>query len=511
MTAISTRYLTSPETVGTQPTTCRQIFTIALLCVFFSSVTWLRFRPWMPQVLAADDLYNFMLYHGDRFTSPMSPIYFSETGQKFRFVFSNAVRVESFLFGPHPQRYFILNVAIHAISCTALCFLAASLSGSWWAAVVLASIAATTRFALYQVSHLTGQVESLSLMFSLLCILAAKKSIDRDWSEPWKWVALLMAFLAFSSHERYVVLLAWLGLLFVLCPRAGSFRCRAAFFVAGSLLVVSNVLTKIFVYKANVLEGTGNTPLSVNITSIKELLSQAVLSIFGINHGPQYLTGAEWADFSTSIRIISVIFAVILLLLVIAAFAEQRRYSTDGNANWPLAFVLLTVLLLVPPALTIRLEQRWEVAPFFMLLLVAASGIAQIRTTGTKQKLLPVLLGGLLLCAAVIEARVSQSFGSVFYVYGDTYAAAAKRAIIDTRSSAPGTPIVLVSPPSNCGGTLLDGGFFLIYEGVVRRVYCVGSKDAASAVDYPVGTRLFESPSTDSLVDVTDGWNSQRK
>ena len=477
-----------------------------LLFVFFAALTWLRFRPWMPQFLSADDLYNFMLYHGDRFNSPMSPIYFAETGQKFRFVFSYAVTAETHLFGPHPDRYFMLNVAIHALSGVMLCFLAASLSGSWIAAIILTSLAVTCRFALYQVAHLTGQVESLSLMFAMVSILAAKTSIERNWDEKWKWVALAASFFALSSHERYVVVMAWLSLFFVFHHRAGSIRRRALFALACVALVGSNVLMKIYVYKAHVMEGTANTPLAVDVGSIRDLLSQAVLSIFGINHGPQYLVGAEWMDFSTSVRFASVIFAVVVCLLVIAAFTRREQYAPDEKVRWPLAFAVLMVLLLLPPVLTIRLEQRWEVASFFMLLLIAASGIAHVRTMSAHKILLPAALGALIVCAVIIEVRVSRSFEDISFVYGDRYATAAKHAIIDSKTSRPGTPIVLISPQSVCGGTLLDGGFFVIYEGAVRPVFCVDSTDAAPRANYPAGSHLFEASPTIEITDITDNW-----
>jgi hypothetical protein len=479
------------------------IVVAVILFACFSFLIWLRFHYWMPKVLAADDLYNYMLYHGDRFQSRLSPVYFSETGQKFRFVFINAMRIESFLFGPEPHLYFAMNVFIHAICGVAFYFLALSLSQAWWTALLLSAIAVTCRFEFYQVSHLTGQVESLSLVFCLLSILAAKRSLDRNWSAGWMWTSLLLAFLALSAHERYVVLIAWLAFFFVFHSQAGSVKRRILFAAGALLLLASNVLTKVFVYKSNVLEGTGNTHLAVNFSSIKTLLLEAVLSIIGINHGPQYLVGAEWADFSTAVRAASTVLATLMVGLVIIALVKGRSHDTAGNVHWPAAFFVLAALLLVPPALTIRMEPRWEVASFYLLLLIIACGIAEIRSRHNGESIAALLLILIAASTIIVEHRVTQSFDSVFFVPGDRYAEAVKQDVVDVKATKIGEPIGFVADQGYCDGALLDGGFFVIYEGHFRTIKCFASRSALGSDSAARDMKVYELTAPNRMVEVS--------
>jgi len=476
-------------------------------------MSWLRFAHWEPRLFAGDDLFNYMFYHGDRFNGKWATLFFADSGQKFRFIFSGLFRSEAYIFGNDINGYLVVNIIAHAINGTLLCLIAYSLCRSWIVSVILSVIAVTSRFGLYEVTQATGQVESVALIFGLLSVLcvmkAASDETSSDWPANWKWAALSFAFLAFNTHERYLVLLPWLSIFFVFHRRAGTAKQRWAFIAVCGLLLVSNALVKHFVYHSNFFQGTGGTPLSINLRSICTLLSEATLSISGINHGPQYLIGAEWADFSALVRIASIVLFAATISLVIAAFLPRRSTDkTTQSIHWPMMLLTLIGLLLLPAVLTIRMEQRWELGPFFLVLLICAIGIGRVIVTKHGRAIVVVVLVCMCIGESIVELRVSKSFSVISYVYAGNYAEAVKLAAIDSKLSAPGAPLIFVTFEGNCVGTLLAGGFFVVYEGKYRSLQCVSSLEDLSDRDVSPDARIYASTHDKLVTDVTDQWRA---
>jgi len=492
-----------------------QKLAVALLFAVFAMATWLRFHAWEPRLLFADDLYNYMLYHGDRFNSQWAPVFFADAGEKFRFVFSGAMHAEIFLFGKNIDGYLAVNIAVHAVSATLLCLMSFRLCRSWLASILLGAIAVTSRFGLYQVTQVTGQVENLALLFCLLtiyCVMRSDESTqtpDDTFLVTWKCASLLFGVLAFNAHERYIILLPWLAIFFVFHRRSGVMRQRVTFLMFCIALILSNALIKRFIYHSNFFQGTGGEPLSVNLHSIGSLFSEALLSIIGVNHGPQYLTGAEWGDFSGAIRIASVACAFVGICFLVACFVCKSQQGERNRIFWPLWLLILMALLLLPATLTIRMEQRWVLGSYFLFLLLIAAGVGRLIATGINRSIVMVMLICLTVCTAVIEARVSKSFQDIFFVDKGRYAEAIRRAVVDSKSSPPGAPVILVTDPGHCIATLLDGGFFVVYEGMHRKLQCVKSPADASPSAYPSDTRIYISQTPDQFVDVTDQWRSK--
>jgi hypothetical protein len=177
---------------------------------------------------------------------------------------------------------------------------------------------------------------------------------------------------------------------------------------------------------------------------------------------------------------------------------------------FPISLVILIGLLLLPATLTIRMEQRWEFGPFLLLLLIFAIGLSRLRFSMAGNLVGTAMLICLCANALVIEKRVSQSFPAISYVYAGQFASSVMRNVVVPMASPFGTPVVLVTISGNCIGTLLDGGFFVVHEGQYRRVECVNSTAEAHPKDFPPNTRIYDSITPDSLVDVTDQWRSKR-
>ncbi|AUT69258.1 hypothetical protein C2L64_13895 [Paraburkholderia hospita] len=491
------------------------IGTLGILAIF-AIVIWLRFRSWAPQLFYGDDLFNYMLYHGDRFQSKWADLFFSESGQKFRFVFSSLMHVEIALFGKSTTAYFIVNVAIHAASSTVLAVLMYRCCENWFVAFILGVIAATSHLGLYEVTQATGQVESLGLFFCTLTMLsvfewnvAGKK--DASSQRAYKWSALLWAFLAFNSHERYIVLLPWLGLFFVSGKQAGSRKERLIFIGICLLLVATNFLIKRLVFHSNFFQGTGGQPLGVNFGSIGALSSEAFLSVIGVNHGPQYLTGAEWSDFSMLVKIMTMLFTGTCLLLITTGMVRRRKVacSEAAPAGWSLYCAALIVLLLLPAVLTIRMEQRWELGPFFLFLTMVACGFGVLHDQGNRL-LATYALSLIVAGSVVIESRISRSFDEVAYLSVDRFASEVKHTLVDQQGALRDGEIVIVADPGYCVGTLLDGGFFLVYGGNYRPVSCAKDIAQARLEACRSGARLFNWTASKTLVELRNACDANQ-
>lgn len=426
------------------------------------------------------------------------------------------MRIEAYLFGANIHYYQFLNVMVHAGCGLFVCLMAQKMCHSWFASVILAMIAVTARFGFYEVTRITGQVESLSLflclasVYSLMRGEAALDRADDAWPSSWKWLSLAFAFLAFNAHERYIVMMPWLACFFVFGRRGGSLRQRSHVACVIAVMILSNFLVKKFLFHATFFQGTDNKALGLNFHSIVDLSAQATLTIFGVSHGPQYLVGAEWTDFSTVVKGISIVCISIETFLFVIACVGKRTGAESSRIHWPFSLASLIVLLLIPAVLTIRMEQRWELGPFMLLLVILAGGLSRLTLLCRSKAIATALLICLISSIAAIEVRVSHSFSSIFFTYDTHFADSVKKSIIDARGSAPGTALVFIAIPGNCISTLLDGGFFQIYEGKFRSITCVDSIQAADPRAFPSQTRMYVSETPDRLVDVTAQWKSKQ-
>lgn len=480
------------------------------LCYFF--ITWLRFHEWRPSCLWGDDLHSYVIFWGKHLRNNLEYLSFLQEDlkapfEKVRFVFHAVTYSEFFLFKQHILLYFIFNVIIHSINGCLVCLLTFYFCRVFWASVVFGMCAVTAHFGLFEVTQITGHLESISLMFCLLSISSVIKAQKTEvtncdlWISKWKWLALLLAFLAFNTHERYIVLLPWLALFFVLHCQAGSVLQRLIFASASSLLVFINIVVKNFVYHVKFFQGTGGAPLSINWISIKTLAAEGFFSILGLNHGPQYLAGIDWHQFPRIIQIAALLFAIASLSFISIALLPWRTKKSFTIA-WPIYLIILLGLLLLPPILTVRIEQRWELAPFDLMLLLIACGFRKL-SFNRLQHFIALLLIGLLVTGFIMEeSYLTKGFSKIFLMYEQKAVEVVKHSIIDTRASSPGTPLLFVDYPGNCQWGLANGGLFLTYEGKKRDIFCVDQIKDIVITNYSPQIQIFLWKGRESLEEI---------
>jgi len=493
--------------------TLRWVQKLGVIAIFFITVvaTVWRFDQWMPEVMYGDDLSNLLAYRDGFFASGFFRVLFGQEDYvgKFRPVFAWAMAVFFRLFEENVHPYQWINVLIQAASASITFAAVRRLSnGSGLFAFCVALAVALSRLALYNVTQVTGILESLALMFCLLSLYGVVRLSESVFSAAkWAWFALIMAALSMHTHERYVVLAAWLVLVFSLSIFNANLSRRSIFGLLASTvtLAIFNFLFKKLVVGIPFFVGTGGISMVFDFDRTIDSLRQAVQSIFGMNSGPDYLVGKslEGLDSPTAFQLATAVRASWLGLIatgiLIALYRVRRDKQSIWNAlGWPMALVALAGLLLLPPLMTIRMEQRWVFTPYVVMLILA--GWALGRFDGVSLRLMRYLACLLPLMGICLDSRFIPYFKNTFLVANADFAAAVKRGVIDQNSSA-NWPVAFLVRADFCNWSLLDGEFFRLYSSGKRKIRCFETLDAAITAPLSSDFRLFSYDARSNTVD----------
>ena len=480
-----------------------------LLGILFAVIVYRRFAEWAPTVFYGDDLLNYFAARGYQSANPNIAylLQFISTN-KFRPVFEFLLKREIALFGMNITGYFITNILIAAFGGLLAFRIFVVEADDQILAGLFAIIVLTSPFAAFQTTQIIGPVESVAFVLFLLTILFASRAIreprgsSKSATNPQWWLALFTACVAVYAHERYLILVLWLLVAFWATQTSAPNFQRIIYVTACIAILATNFLIKHFVLHTIFFEGTGGVELGLSLPSIIDLASQAVWSIFGINSGPTHLVGAPWQSLPLPAKVSGAAFGLGCLALGLIALIKTPRIS-GHMVSWPVLLVLLAVLLLGPPCLTIRMEQRWELAPFMILLMLVAIGLGKPTRDANGPQIATCLAGAIALCSAVTDFAIFKNFDNVYFVSTERYVAAVKASIIDSNPPPLGRGIVLIASQGLCDWALLYGEFFAVYEGVPRPVRCVDSASQLSLASI-AQARVYASASIDKLVDITD-------
>lgn len=246
---------------------------LGLVLIFLlatAAAAW-RFWPWMPKVFFGDDLANLLAYKGGDFASSLTQSLGAAYADKYRPVFASVMWLLFGSFNSAILPYMVVNVLLQGLSATLVFAIALRLSrGNRLVSLAIALAVTTSRFALYQVTQVTGLVEGIALTCFLgmvYCVVRASESRDSAWR--WSWLAVVSAFLAIQTHERYIVVALWLFLALILLPSVRTLpRARWLVLLGASVgILVFNVAYKMGVLHLPFFVGTGGTDIHINTPS----------------------------------------------------------------------------------------------------------------------------------------------------------------------------------------------------------------------------------------------------
>ena len=379
-------------------------FALSFLAVFI--IVYFYFLKWRTNVIYGDDINIYMSHlnlHSFGGRMNLDVAY-----GKFRPVHSLFTILLIKFFNKDVHAYYLFNVAVQLLI---VYILAASLNlflRSPWLSLFLGLIAGLSRFSFFNISQLYngGALEGLAMVFFLASLFFIIKALHQKELPPSQQVrnlsvGILFANISMYTHERYIVVFPLIILAILVFPglKKVAIRQRTGLILAALASIVLNIFLKKFVYSMPFLMGTAGTSIAFSASTISPFLADALLSIFQVNSGPDYLVGAPFSFLTVFDQTIVIItFCGILTVLLWYLFLAGRAFArkNKGFPASPLILLFLTALFfafLIPAVVTVRLEQRWLQASFSLLILILA--IALTDLTGGKKYLRNSLLIGL--------------------------------------------------------------------------------------------------------------------
>ncbi|WP_153100727.1 hypothetical protein [Paraburkholderia hayleyella] len=462
-------------------------FLLVVVVTLGLAIYW-RFAQWMPTVFYGDDLYNvFATLKDHSFISEWQQAFTMQFYEKYRPVFELAWLGLVRTFQTSLRGYLAFNLCLHLLSAAILFLIAMQLSNANRAVSALVALTfASSRFALYQVTQATGPVEGIALMLFLLTLAALVGACQKPDEKRWPWFTVMAFTLCIYTHERYIALTPVLAIALIALRGNRANRCCAAFACVAVALL--NVFIKTVVLRSAFLVGTGTTYFDVNLQRIIGQTLQAIFSIVGFNYGPDFLAGhsivfGESLPGDGIVRVLASVVVCAAMIATVYAIVAGRR-AHDARRWYPLFGAAMLAAILVPPILTIRMEQRWLYAPFALFLLL----LAWTARLHGRARLVPTL-ASLAACLSLlaIDFLMSSYIPRIFFISASTTATLAKRDLVDARAASLGQDLVLRIALDQCKWTLIQGRFFAIYEGEARKLYCADTDEAFKALQrkYP--------------------------
>jgi len=155
----------------------------------------------------------------------------------------------------------------------------------------------------------------------------------------------------------------------------------------------------------------------------------------------------------------------------------------------------LAGLLIVPPMMTIRMEQRWILAPatIMLLLLAWAVGLRRNKTTA-----LLAIVSSLFFVAN--NAAISRDFSGMYLLDSVKYTSA----LVKSSAIPKEGRVDLLADQSICGWVTQAGDFFKVYGGRSRDLACFPTEDAWRQDGGRSGRLLEYDPVADSFSSIGD-------
>ncbi len=345
--------------------------------------------------LYMDDLYMWSCYGEQSYLEFAFPF---RTSTRFRPVYWTLTYLEMMVVRNHPELFVPVNILLNVGTAYLIYRFAKRLShGGMLPGLISGSLYLISHFAYYQIGQALGLLETMSL-FMAIVILWLLYEFLHSGKRGLFGAALAVYFLLVLSHERYLAL-APLFYLVLIFRTAGKKKPKRALekvqhlgqvknvllWISPALTVIILMLLRRFFIGTAIPAGTGGTEVTDTFSLLQavQFALQQVLYIFGINAGPEYLSGINWLDVKQSVQVLVYLSWIPLLLLVTLffyhAFKNGRINSKDfwGEQALFLGFIALCIGC---SSITIRVEMRWIYVNYAAALLYLSYMIGQLGT-----------------------------------------------------------------------------------------------------------------------------------
>jgi hypothetical protein len=469
----------------------------------------------MPKVFYGDDLMFMIHFLNGECSTNLKEVLITTCYDKFRPLPAafNSIMMEYFKFDF--WKYMAVNVVIHSFTATLFASMIWIIGKKGLSATIFLGIAfALSRFATFPIVVANGPFELLAipiLIGIIWCIYRCTLNQSDNWS--FGIGALLLLCPLILTHERYLVVALWLFLIYMFLP---NFR-KLPFYQRYILILTSLSIPILFyIYKeiflsSPFLVGTGGSSISFNLKMILGHMFEAILSIIGINEGPAYLIGIRslelpWFPARFLSIVLIIILSVISFLMILQIYQDKKNnIKIHIKYQFPILLFSLAMLIIIPPVLTIRMEQRWLYVPFMLLLLTFAWLWGALE--GVQKKIVIFLILIYSVCSVINDYIIMRHFNNTFYVSSSKFAEMVERDIARKFSEFSGK-VYLIAGSDMCAWVLRNGDFFRIYSGEHREISCIDSGNYKS-INIEKNIKIFSETKSGTLSDVTEKWKNK--
>ncbi len=259
--------------------------------------------------LYMDDLYMWSCFGEQSFRQYVFPI----GSTRFRPVYWFAAWIELGFIKNHIAWIVPINIMINIGIAVTLYMFVKKLATSRPVALITGIMFITSRLAYYQIGQLLGLMESMALWLVLIIVWLLYNYMHEH-RKIYYYLGLLAYFLVSFTHERYMVLIPMFFFVLIVIRSKDIKTWISPIFVVAAIQII-RVMTIGSVLPA----GTGGTQVAATVTlmgTIKNIVVQ-ILYIFGVNAGPDYLSGMPWENTPFIVKIGVLVSGIMLLLLII--------------------------------------------------------------------------------------------------------------------------------------------------------------------------------------------------
>ncbi len=451
-----------------------------------------------------DDLYLDISAHHGGYASDFLLAFVHPFADKYRPVLTPVLFILTHLFSGEYAFYRDVNLALLVVNVALVGYLAWLLSRRWAVSLGAMVVAVLSRFDWYYVLQVYGVMEGLALLFALLTVIAVQRAYKQQSFRALAWANVAFV-LAEFTHERYIVLCAFLITAGLLIPLRGGRWVRILAVILPAALALLNYSIKVFILRINFFTGGGGRSASLSLPEIAGFMRDGLITVMGNNVGPPYLSAlpaASQGPLGSMLAALVWLPVVALGLLVLARDIPAIRSEPRRLRKYALGLALF-VPLLFSASTTFRQEYRWLYAPYLVTILGCCWALGHI----TRARILvPVAAVILFSGIGTVDLFYSQYVDNIYFFAAQERADAVHRQVIDGhRGDLSSATVFFVTPDSTFQWfDTADGGIFMVYAPgtVVDARFVADALQVCQAVS-PKKLRLVYQVGQSSLKDIT--------
>lgn len=398
----------------------KKIVEYVLVFVFLLALCFYINKDLVLKAFYMDDLFHWSWFRGLNIFEFAFKFY---EASRYRPIFDAIQYIFYVIIGTNPMRISIINKVYNSLIALFIYHFAKRLSKNHVLSILISSLYILSHYAYYQISQGIGSLESTALFLALLilfyCLKLSGVIEENNKNNVKNIVILFILFLiVVFTHERFLGTAAPI-VIAILTAKDEKLINKTK--IVSLLVFVLEILLICYIRYLAIGKvmpaGTGGTYVEETF-SIAECIKYCFIQvafIFGINIGPDYLYGIDFASLPDTMSKYSLIVSITLILIVILWYLiirimneqEMKYVAAD------LIFLSFIAVCIGASSVTIRVELRFIYVSFtaamLYLLYMCSFIVGKIKLK--KLSVIPILLVAL---AFVTRIPIELSYRKYF-------------------------------------------------------------------------------------------------